>query len=206
MRDLTGRALLRTAVLLSCAVLLPARVAMGATTDTCADCHGKDGASTETDVPVIGGVSEEYLKDAMGEYRDGTRPCPESKYRAGNTKRPATDMCKVAKGLKDADLSQAAKAFAAKPFVRAKQKPDPVKVAAGKKIHDAKCEKCHSEGGSVKDDDAGILAGQPMAYLEQTLKDYKSGKREAPKKMKPKIDELTPDEITALAHYYGSVQ
>jgi cytochrome c553 len=56
----------------------------------------------------------------------------------------------------------------------------------------------------VAEDDGGILAGQPLAYLKAQLADYKSGKRSAPTKMKPKTDALQPADIDALAAYYAS--
>ena len=73
------------------------------------------------------------------------------------------------------------------------------------------CEDCHGkkgneDGGSSADDDAGILAGQWMPYLEDQFKEYASDKRPMPKKMKPKMEKLTDDDIKALIHYYGSLQ
>jgi sulfide dehydrogenase cytochrome subunit len=106
----------------------------------CADCHGKDGASTESDVPIIGGVSEAYLNDTMAAYRDSKRPCAESAYRAGDKKRPKTDMCKIAAKLSAEEIAKESKEYAGKPFVRAKQKFDAAKAAAGKKVHDTACE------------------------------------------------------------------
>ena len=172
----------------------------------CGDCHGKDGASTESDVPSIGGLSEQYILDSMAAYRDKKRPCPESKYRAGDTKRPKTDMCQIASKLSESDTAKEAKEYAGKPFVRAKQKFDAAKAATGKKIHDQACEKCHSEGGSAADDDAGILAGQWQPYLKMTTADMMSGKRPNPEKMKVKTDPLKPDDVEALLHYYASQQ
>jgi len=172
----------------------------------CADCHGKDGASTESDVPSIGGLSEAYLNDAMATYRDSKRPCAESAYRAGDKKRPKTDMCKIAAKESADDTARLAKEFAAKPFVKAKQKFDAARAATGKKIHDTACEKCHSEGGSVADDDAGILAGQWMPYLKDTFAQYMKGARPQPEKMKVKFNALKPDEQEALLHYYASQQ
>ena len=66
----------------------PAGVSAGA--ESCADCHGKDGASTESDVPSIGGMSEQYLVEAMAAYRDSKRPCAKSAYRAGDRGNAAT--------------------------------------------------------------------------------------------------------------------
>jgi len=172
----------------------------------CTDCHGKDGASTESDVPVIGGVSAAYLTDTMATYRDSKRPCAESAYRAGDKKRAKTDMCKIAAKLSDVDTAAVAKDLAADPFVKAKQKFDAAKAAAGKKIHDTQCEKCHSEGGSLADDDAGILAGQWMPYLKDTFAQYTKGSRPQPEKMKVKFNALKPDEQEALLHYYASQQ
>ncbi|WP_169577650.1 c-type cytochrome [Sinimarinibacterium sp. CAU 1509] len=174
--------------------------------DSCADCHGKDGASTESDVPIIAGLSNDYLVSTMEEYRDGERPCAESKYRCGDTSRPATDMCKIAKSMSGAELTEVAAHFSALPFVRAKQTVDPAQVAIGKKVHELHCEKCHADGGSSKDDDSGILAGQWMPYLEASLKEYAEGTRTPPKKMKPKIDELSADDRNALLQFYGSFQ
>jgi sulfide dehydrogenase cytochrome subunit len=74
----------------------------------------------------------------------------------------------------------------------------------GKDVHDMYCEECHSEGGSVAADDAGILAGQWIPYLKQAFADYSSAKRPIPKKMKVKMDELKKTDIDALINYYGS--
>jgi len=172
----------------------------------CADCHGKDGASTESDIPVIGGMSETYLTDAMAAYRDSKRPCAETAYRSGDKKRPKTDMCKVAGKLSAEETAVIARDLAGEPFVRAKQKFDASKAATGKKIHESACEKCHSEGGSLADDDAGILAGQPMAYLKEMFAQFTKGARPQAEKMKVKFNALKPEDQEALLHYYASQQ
>ena len=183
----------------------PAAMAAAANAgQACADCHGKDGASTEADVPILGGQSAQYLSDALDDYREKKRPCPQSKYRSGDKNRPATDMCRIAKELDPKDSAEIAKTLSGKPFVRAKQAFDAAKAAMGKKVHDVRCEKCHAEGGSSKADDSGILAGQWTKYLEGAFKEISDGTRPVPKKMKPKFDELTPAEKEALLQYYAS--
>jgi sulfide dehydrogenase cytochrome subunit len=172
----------------------------------CADCHGKDGASTESDVPVIGGLSEQYLLDSLAAYRERQRPCPPSAYRSGDKARPKTDMCKLAAGLATSDSAAVAKHLAAVSFARARQPFDADKAARGRKIHDQACEKCHSEGGSLAEDDSGILAGQWMPYLRASFEEFSGGKRPLPEKMKPKYAPLKPDELEALLHYYASQQ
>ena len=194
-------------VFVALAALALTGAAAGASPEqVCADCHGKDGASTESDVPSIGGLSETYLADSMAAYKDKKRPCPETAYRAGDKKRPKTDMCRVAAQLGADDTAKVVKHLAAEPFVKAKQKFDAARAATGKKIHDAACEKCHSEGGSLADDDAGILAGQWMPYLKETFAQYAKGSRPQPEKMKPKMDPLKPEDLDALLHYYASQQ
>lgn len=172
----------------------------------CSNCHGKDGVSTEPEIPTIAGFSPQYLSDNLGAYKNKQRTCVEVKYPAGPKKGQATDMCRVTKELSDADASALAKHFSGKKFGRAKQEFDAAKAAKGKKLHEMSCEKCHSEGGTVPDEDAGILAGQWKHYLEHTFKEFTSGKREMPKKMKPKVEKLSPDDITALISYYASQQ
>ena len=172
--------------------------------ETCAGCHGKDGASTDSAVPIIGGYSSTYLSESLKNYKNKARPCPKATYNEGAQKGQSSDMCTVAGALSDADVAAVADALSKKPFVRAKQTADAAKAAKGKSIHDANCTKCHTEGGSSADDDAGILAGQWMTYVNHTFEEFKSGQRPLPKKMKPKFDALTKEDMEALANYYGS--
>ncbi len=174
--------------------------------EDCANCHGKDGASTESSVPIIGGISELFMIDTIAIYKDRDRPCIEAEYLEGPDKGSKTDMCKIADELSDEEIESLAKFYAGKTFVRAKQSFDPEKAARGQKIHDSNCEKCHEDGGSSVEDDAGILAGQWMPYLEQTFKSYLSGERVMPKKMKPKMEKLSDTGMEDLLHYYGSLQ
>ncbi|MDH3715058.1 MAG: c-type cytochrome [Gammaproteobacteria bacterium] len=172
----------------------------------CMDCHGQDGVSTESDVPVIAGASAQYIIDSMVAYADGDRPATESKYRSGDTGRAPTDMAKIAKELDEDAIEEIANYFADKEFVPREQEFDAEKAAAGAKVHKRHCEKCHEDGGRSADDDAGILAGQWMPYMRQSFDEYASGDRTMPKKMKPKMEKLDEADIEALIHYYGSLQ
>ena len=177
---------------------------VGPLLENCAGCHGKDGASAESDVPIIGGYSAKYLGDSLTNYKNKARPCPEVKYGAGPQKGESTDMCNVAGKLSDADIAAIADYLSKKPFVRATQTADAAKAERGKRIHEAHCVKCHEDGGSSPDDDAGILAGQWMPYVRHTFEEFSSGQRPMPKKMKPKFDELTNDDVDAMVNYFGS--
>ena len=175
-------------------------------TQSCENCHGKDGVSQDPKIPTIAGNSSYYLVLAMQSFRDKSWPCEDVKYSAGPHKGETSNMCKATEKLSDADMESIGDYYADKPFVRAKQSFDADLAKRGKGIHEMHCAKCHEDGGSSPDDDAGMLAGQWMPYLEEQFKEYKAGKRPMPKKMQPKIEELSQDDIKALVQYYGSFQ
>ena len=179
---------------------------LDAVIDDCNGCHGDNGVSQWNDVPTIAGVPEFVHADALYIYQEEGRPCTESKYRQGDTGRPATTMCAVAAALDEDTIDAVAAHYAALPFVPAKQDFDADLAAAGKAVHDEACDRCHSDGGSNPDDEAGILAGQWMGYLEDTFAEYRAGEREQPKKMEEKLNALSEDDVKALVHYYASQQ
>lgn len=198
-------AVLASSALLSVAMVAPATA--GNAIDTCAGCHGTNGASSDKNLPIIGGLSDRYIGDTMDEYKSGGRNnCPEYTVQSGEKKGTKTDMCHVAKDLNPADVNTVAEHYSSKPFVRAKQSADAALAQKGKLIHDEHCEKCHTENGSLPDDDAGILAGQWMPYLKVQLDDYHSGKRKIPDKMVPKVQKLGPADLDALVQFYGGAK
>lgn len=179
---------------------------VGKLAEGCAHCHGKDGVSSESDVPTIAGFSAAYLDESLTRYKKKERHCPEAKYHSGDKKGQKTDMCNLAKDLSAADIKQLSQHYAGKKFVRAKQKFDPALAKKGAVLHERGCEKCHADNGSSPKDDSGILAGQWIPYLQEAMADFKNGKRPIDKKMKPKIEKLDKADFDALVHYYGSLQ
>ncbi len=172
----------------------------------CNDCHGDNGVSQWADVPTIAGIDAFGHADQLFMFRDEERPCSESEYRQGDTSRAATSMCAIAGELSDDDIEALGDAYSALPFVAAAQEFDAALAEAGAAVHSQNCDKCHSDGGSNVEDEASILAGQQMAYLENAFAEYLSGDRGQDKKMKEKLDALSADDVTALVHYYASQQ
>jgi len=163
--------------------------------NTCAGCHGTGGVSNGPATPTIAGISEEYFKEIMEAYKSGDRR--------------STIMNRIAKGYSEEEIKLLAGYFSKKRFVPAKgQKSDPKLAKKGAKLHDKYCEKCHGDGGTSTEDDAGILAGQWKPYLQYTLSDFLSGKSEMPKKMRKKLKKLHSKKgdagIEALLNYYAS--
>lgn len=174
--------------------------------ETCLSCHGKDGNSTEKDVPNIASYSEEYLVRALKRYQNKERPCVETEFRSGSKKGTKTDMCKIARDLSDDDVAKLSEYYVAQTFVRSPQIFDAELAKKGKSVHNRSCYTCHGESGSLPSDHAGILAGQKMAYLRQQIGFFKEGKRPINKKMKPKLEALDEGEIEAVINYYGSIK
>ena len=187
-------------------VVTPFGVSASELAESCNHCHGDNGISTEPKVPIIAGMSELFISDTIAIYKDRDRPCVESEYLAGPDKGSKTDMCRIADKLGDEDIKAVAKHYAGLSFVRVKQEFDAGKAAQGEKVHNSSCKKCHEEGGSVAEDDAGFLGGQWTPYLRQVFEHYAAGERAMPKKMKPKFEELSAEDVDALLNYYASVQ
>jgi len=162
--------------------------------DTCAGCHGTDGASGGPATPSIAGLSEEYFIEVMQGYKSGDVP--------------STIMGRLAKGYEDKDFEKMAGYFSQLSFPSSEQEFDADLAKKGAKLHDKYCDKCHAEGGSSADDDSGILASQWKPFLQWTLMDYTSGERQMIKKMKKKVDQLLEKEgekgTQALLEFYAS--
>ena len=173
--------------------------------EDCNGCHGDDGVSQWNDIPTIAGIDAFVHSEALYIYQDAARPCATVSYKQGDTSKQAS-MCDAVADLDDDQIEGLADHYASLPFVAAKQDFDADLAAAGKAVHDAECDRCHSDGGSNADDEASILAGQWMGYLESTFAEYAAGDREQPKKMQEKMDALSAEDTKALIHYYASQQ
>jgi sulfide dehydrogenase cytochrome subunit len=172
----------------------------------CAQCHGKNGASTEPNIPIIGGYSAKYIVDTIKLFKKKQRTCAEVSIPAGPKKGTKSDMCKVVADLSDADAEGLAKYFAGQKFVRAKQPFDADKAARANAVYKLRCEKCHENNGSSPDEDNGILAGQWMPYLRDQLVNFRAGKRPIDDKMKQRLDKVTKEEEELLLHFFASQQ
>lgn len=173
--------------------------------EPCFACHGTNGNNTETDVPNIASYSAYYLTGSLKKFKDKIRPCVETEIRSGDKKGSKTDMCQIAAGLSDSDVTQIGEYFAAQTFVPTPQSFDAELAKKGKAIQDSKCSTCHDKDGGLPGDNAGILAGQKMAYLRQQVKFFKEGKRPMHKRMKPKLEALDDSELEAVVNFFASL-
>ena len=165
--------------------------------ETCAGCHGTDGASVGPAAPSIGGMNGEYFVEVMKGFK--------------NDEIYGTIMNRIAKAYSDEEIALMGTFFAGQKFMAAKQSFDEGMVKDGGKMHDKYCEKCHSEGGKVlEEEEYYILAGQWTPYLKNAMSDFKEERREMPKKMKKQLEKLLEKEgdkgLDALWAYYASQQ
>lgn len=174
-------------------------------TTMCDDCHGPQGASSNSDMPTIGGQSQKFISGTLQSFRVWGRPCIKSPYRHGDTSRPKTDMCKIAAGLSGEDIAALSSHYGELPFVPANQEFDASQVAAGAALHEKHCESCHEQGGSV----AGRgprTAGQWVVYMKSTLKYVPTGEHQVPPMMERGLGKFSAEEIDALMNFYASQQ
>lgn len=172
----------------------------GALTDlvnSCNTCHGKDGNSQDAAVPNISNASALYLYDTLIAFKSGDRKGDEYK----NSDGEVTDMNKITADLTEEQFTALGEYYAAKSFIAHTQKADMAMAAAGAKTYDKKCEKCHAEGGTDPEDDAGIIAGQPKEYLVKQFAHFDDKSREMPKKMAKKFNKLTAEQKQQIIEF-----
>ncbi|HYG86661.1 MAG TPA: c-type cytochrome [Azospirillum sp.] len=163
--------------------------------NTCAGCHGTDGASLGPAAPTIASLSTEYFVLSMKGYQSG--------------KRPSTVMARIAKGFTDEQIKAMAAYLQSKPFVRVAQPFDAAKAKTGKALAKKYCESCHENEGRTGEG-VGVLAGQWLPYMEFAMAEFRSGAREMERRQAKKYEELMADHgeagFTAILHYYASVK
>ena len=174
------------AVVCSLFVSLPAlgqgdAVAGKRKTVTCNGCHGQAGMKS---MPSLGGQHPDYFVAAMVAYQDGVRTHP--------------TMRDVAGAFSLRDFKNFA-AYYAEGAPAATETGGEAAPAAAER-----CSSCHGKDGRDPQTAATPrLAGQKAPYLEQTLRDYQSGRRKHAI-MQPLAESLNENEILELSSYFAS--
>ena len=163
----------------------------------CIACHGPDGNSPSNPLwPKLAGQHAKFLEKQLHDFKSGAR-------------NDAT-MTGMVAALSDQDMADLAAYFSAQQRQGGVSAAD--KVAAGEKLYRAgnpasgvaACMACHGPGGSGNPAaNFPALAGQHAAYVEKTLKDFRSGSRanDANMMMQGVADQLSDAEIAAVAQY-----
>lgn len=172
----------------------------------CTACHGQGGVSPTTMIPTLAGMDAAVIYKQLDDFRSG--------------KRLWGVMGALAKALSAQDWADVAAYFAAQPnglpvlganripeSGRSLRGADPAQrlVFAGDPQRGiAPCSACHGPGGYKLG--APALQGQHTAYIERQLAAFAQGMRQNDifEQMRVVAKQLTPDEVHALAAFYGS--
>ncbi|NKN34374.1 c-type cytochrome [Marichromatium bheemlicum] len=166
--------------------------------NACAGCHGTEGNSMGPAAPTISAMDPLVFVDTMEAFKS------DDTY--------STIMSRIAKGYDTTEFEAMAEYFHRQPYRPAPQDFDASLVDVGAQLHDRFCEKCHAEGGIplIDEEDYNILAGQWTPYLRYTMEDFRAERRELPKKMRSKLEDLLEhhgeDGLEALYAFYASQQ
>jgi cytochrome c553 len=167
----------------------------------CSGCHGADGNSELTDYPILAGQTTRYNYLQLKDYKSGRR---------------SDDMMNaVAAGLEKQDMIDLAAYYAVqrpkRPRIQAGEssvpfKPDPERVAAGKKKSaEVLCPMCHL-GEFAGQNEVPRVAGQHPEYVVKQLKAFKTGTRTNDAGTMTSVAKTLSDEdIENLAHYLASL-
>lgn len=169
--------------------------------DSCATCHNDNGVSTDAAVPTLAGNAAFFIENQLFVFAEGARPCA-ADYFAAKTEVAAENHCALVAEFPEDKISNIGAAYEGMEHLSFEQDFDADLAAAGEAIHNSACEKCHSDAGSVMEDESGILAGQPKPYLIAQLKHYRADER-PPTEMQKPAHGLSDADITALAEFYA---
>lgn len=208
---------LKTASLLSLAMILVAGPVLGESlvdgsidngrdkAATCSACHGQEGKSANPLWPNIAGQSATYVVTQLTAFRDGASD-------PGKAKRYDPLMSPQSMALSDEDIRDLAVYFESLP-APAQAVADPSTVARAEALYrggdtangTAACLACHGPTGRGNPAASyPALNGQHAVYTAKQLKDYASGARKSDgttRVMRDIASRLSQDDINALASY-----
>lgn len=156
----------------------------------CAGCHGTNGASAGPSMPSLANHSKTAIVQAMKQFK--------------SDERPSTVMGRLAKGYSDADFEAMGGFFSKQKLHVTQQALDAAKIRKGASLEEENCSRCHLDAGKDGKDDAPMMAGQWLPYMEMQMDLYLSGKRKMVDKKEERFKKLSKDDLNALLHFYAS--
>ena len=172
----------------------------------CTVCHGEEGVSQSSLIPTLGGMDAAVIYKQLDDYRTGKRLWGvmngiASALTAQDRTDVAAYLASLAGGLPPVGsegVPQTGRSLRqSDPAIRLVFAGDPRRGIPP-------CSACHGPGGHKLG--APALTGQHTAYIERQLAAFSQGMRrnDINQQMRVIAMELTPDEMHAVAVYYGS--
>jgi cytochrome c553 len=158
----------------------------------CAGCHGENGVPQQKTMPVIWGQQLGYLYIELRDFSSRVRKNDQ--------------MSPIAEGLQRDDMMALAQYFSEKPWPDLQQPRAAAAVAARAQAAATSvvCTSCHQEGYKGEGTQPR-LAGQYKEYLQQTMLDFRDGKRANNPGMSDLMKSISTDDIAALAEYLAGM-
>lgn len=166
----------------------------------CIGCHGIDGNNVNSAYPILAGQGETYLIKQLTDFKTGVRK--------------EEHMSSMVEGLSLSDISNVANYFS----LQKREASTLTKSATsdGELIYHngitsksvTACSACHAKNGFGNNAAKfPVLAGQHSNYIEKTLKEFRSKKRNNDPNniMRDIASNLTNKEITAISDYISQM-
>ena len=161
------------------------------TLETCFSCHGPNGASTEAEFPILAGQHFYYLYVQMKDFKAG--------------RRASEVMEEFVSELSRDDMKALAKFFSEQTWPNIGYKADPARASMGEVATMAgQCVQCHL-GGYGGNSGTPRVAGQHLAYLEQTMLDFKSKARANAAAKSSLMKSYSADDIRKMAEFMADM-
>lgn len=163
----------------------------------CQKCHGEAGVAEDMEDPNIAGQTRSYIYKQMMDYKSGHRE--------------ERSMKKAVRKLEEEDFIHLAAFYESLPPPASMQKDEDgvayQLVYKGDPERMLKpCSTCHGQNAEGGQHDSAALVGPSLGYFTTTMEEFKEGDRtnDIYSRMRLIAEQLTDDEIEALANYYAA--
>ncbi|HEV2429879.1 MAG TPA: c-type cytochrome [Burkholderiales bacterium] len=156
---------------------------------SCADCHGEDGNSTDPQIPSIAGQPKLFLENQLILYREEVRK--------------SSEMLPVVKGLKDSEIIKLAEHFSKLPAKGMESGTPETRLLqrGSQRAKELRCGICHLADFRGQNQ-IPRLAGQREVYLAAEMRAYRDSKRTGGDTiMAAALYGVGDSDIKALAHF-----
>jgi len=167
---------------------------------SCAQCHGADGATSENGAPFLAGQQAEYMVTALRSYKDAVRKDNQSH--------------ESLQTLQDTDFINVAAYYNSLTTAwdpqRYKQKPKPTAAVSQNAIRAGKekstpCVGCHGQDGNSTLEGIPTLAGLQYDYIKAAINAYFVGDRKEAKVIMQNFKRaINQKDIANIAAYFSS--